>query len=320
MSNENQHWVPKFLVKNFADTDGRVFRLDIQTDRTTKPPPKHTASGPSFYEFLIEGEAVSFEDRLEKIETRAAPILRHIVSSCSVAGLTEEQRHRVAEFMAAQSFRTEAFYKGMGLEVSREQFGGVFAELWRAAFLVSAEIQRRSWVVMNIESDDIFYLGDHPVTLQRTENPSDGSGLGFDVEGVETFLPLSPRCALYMPCTSLSRQIVSGYETAIWFHRTYPAAAETSQLSHVADTLRVARNVLASQHTRALYNAITKGGPIVAEAQHIENFNALRCSWAHSALYSNRGDFTFARRVFHQSPRYRATPKTSLEFLSQGRR
>jgi len=28
MSGENQHWVPKFLIKNFADADGRVFSLD----------------------------------------------------------------------------------------------------------------------------------------------------------------------------------------------------------------------------------------------------------------------------------------------------
>ena len=39
MSNENQHLVPKFLVKNFVDRHGRVFCLDIHTDQTTKPPP-----------------------------------------------------------------------------------------------------------------------------------------------------------------------------------------------------------------------------------------------------------------------------------------
>ena len=44
MSNENQHWVPKFLIKAFADTDGCVFSLNIQTDEVTKPPPKNAAS------------------------------------------------------------------------------------------------------------------------------------------------------------------------------------------------------------------------------------------------------------------------------------
>src|SRR5204862_3531118 len=36
--------------------------------------------------------------------------------------------------------------------------------------------------------------------------------LGFGIEGVEAFLPLTPKCALYMPCVSVSTQIIQGYE------------------------------------------------------------------------------------------------------------
>jgi len=32
MAGENQHWVPKFLIKKFRDADGRVFFLDVNTD------------------------------------------------------------------------------------------------------------------------------------------------------------------------------------------------------------------------------------------------------------------------------------------------
>jgi len=88
MSNENQHWVPKFLVKSFAAVDGRVFCLNIHTDEITKLPPRRAASSVGFNEFQIDGEAVSFDDQLEKIETQAAPILKRIVSSLSTAGLT----------------------------------------------------------------------------------------------------------------------------------------------------------------------------------------------------------------------------------------
>jgi Protein of unknown function (DUF4238) len=65
MSGENQHWVPKFLIKNFADADARVFSLDIQTDEVIKPPPKSAASAEGFNDFVMNGETVSFEDRLE---------------------------------------------------------------------------------------------------------------------------------------------------------------------------------------------------------------------------------------------------------------
>ena len=148
MSDENQHWVPKFLIKNFVDTDGRVFSLNIETDEITKPPPKYAAASPGFNDFAVEGEKISYEDKLEKIETKAAPILKQIVETRSVASLTDIQRKRVADFLAAQSFRTEAFSKGMDQDSSREEFGPIFRNLWRSAFLLSAESpggSGRSW-------------------------------------------------------------------------------------------------------------------------------------------------------------------------------
>jgi hypothetical protein len=313
MSNENQHWVSKFLVKNFADADGRVFCLNIHTDEITKPPPRHAASDVGFNEFLIDGEAVSFEDQLEKIETQAAPILKRIVSSRSVAGLTEKQRNRVANFMAAQSFRTEAFYKGLELQSSRQQFGPIFRQLWRSAFLVSGEIERRKWIVLAIDHDDVFYLGDQPVVLQYTENPSIGGELGFDIQGVEAFLPLTPKCALYMPCTSTSQEIISGYETALWMHRRIRSAAfrGTTTPGTNSASLQLSQRVMRNSHS--IYQALTMGMALSAVSENVENLNYLQCAWAHTAVYSNRRDFTFARRVFRETPQYRKTPRARLQ-------
>jgi Protein of unknown function (DUF4238) len=144
MPNENQHWIPKFLVKNFIDTDGRVYCLNIQTDTVTKPPPKHAASRAGFNDFQINREVISFEDKLEKIETQAAPVLKKIVTSKSLAWLTEKQKKQVADFMAAQSFRTDTFYKGMKLGSSPQEFGPVFAELWESAFLVTPKVSNQT--------------------------------------------------------------------------------------------------------------------------------------------------------------------------------
>lgn len=97
----------------------------------------------------------------------------------------------------------------MELQASRQQFGPVFEQLWRSAFLLSAEILRRPWAVMAIDHDDGFYLGDHPVVLQHTENPAQQNELGFDIEGVEAFLPLAPKCALYVPFTSTAAHMTA---------------------------------------------------------------------------------------------------------------
>ncbi len=47
-----------------------------------------------------------------------------------------------------------------------------------------------------------------------------------------------------------------------------------------------------------------------AQPEYVENLNYLH--WAHPALYANRKDFTFARRVFRENPHYRDVPSTSL--------
>jgi hypothetical protein len=309
MSDENQHWVPKFLIKNFAAGDGRVFCLDIHTDRVTKAPPGQAASEKGFNDFQVEGEAVSFEDRLEKIETRAAPVLKRVIKERQLTALSAEDRRRVAEFVAAQSFRTKAFYEGLSVKMDRNAFASKFSLLLDGIEILAAEIAHRHWVLMVATGNDTFYLGDNPTVLQRTDNPRDSSNLGFDVAGVEAFLPLTPHCAIYLPCRTTSEERIARYNAALDLHRVVRSAVLRGQPGG-GDELRLAQLVIS--RLDPLYQALTTGVALTAEPGHIENLNYLQCSWAHSALYANRNDFTFARRVFRENPHYRDVPTTSL--------
>jgi hypothetical protein len=309
MADENQHWVPKFLIKNFADTDGRVYCLNILTDEVTKPPPKFAASDFGFNEFEIDGKPVTFEEKLEKIETAAAIPLKRIIAANSLKGISGSDKTKIADFIAAQSFRTEALYKGMDPGLARRDFGSAFASLWESAFIVADEVAQRDWALMVIRSDDIFYLGDNPVVLQRTADPKDGSGLGFDVKGVEAFLPLSPKCALYMPCRSTSADIRARYAAALELHRVVRSAVLRG-VPGGQQELQTAQLVISRLHP--LVNAFETGSSLTAIEENVQNLNYLQCSWSHSAIYSNRRDFSFARRVFKENPQYKGAPRTSL--------
>ncbi len=312
MPNENQHWVSKFLIRHFADMDGRVFCLDIHTDEVTKPPPKRAASDEGFNDFTLDGETISFEDRLERIETKAAPILKQIVATKSLAGVDQAKRQCVAEFTAAQSFRTKAFREGLINRPNPEEFGHIFKELWGSAFITSGEIARRHWALMIIEGGETFYLGDNPVVLQRTENPKDGSNLGFDVEGVEAFMPLSPKCSLYMPSRVTSDDIIERYNAAMELHRTIRFTALRG-LPGIPGSLELAQLMISRLYP--LVQAFKTGKPISANQENIDNLNYLQCSWSHAAIYSNRRDFAFARRVFRENPNLRTVPGA---FLARG--
>jgi hypothetical protein len=309
MSDENQHWVPKLLLKKFADTDGRVFRLDIHSNVVTKPPPRNAASSPGFNDFDIEGQVVSFEEHLEKVETKAASVLKRIIKGQSLSGLSSVDRKKIADFVAAQSFRTGAFYKGLENNPSRKDFGPLFTQLWDSSFIVSALIEARHWALIVVEHDDVFYLGDQPVVLQRTFEQRNGTNLGFDVKGVEAFMPLCPTCALYMPCHSVSDPLIASYEAAIELHRTVRTvvmrgfSGGSSELALAQDTIR---------RGDPLYQAYTIGAPLKAKPENVENLNYLQCSWAHAAVHSNQRDFAFAKKVFSENPQFRSTPTTRL--------
>jgi hypothetical protein len=309
MTDENQHWVPKLLLTRFADTDGRVYRLDIQTDQVSKPPPRKAASSPAFNEFEIDGEKVSFETGLERIETKAAPLLKRVANSLTLTGIDTKERKKLSDLVAVQSFRTEGFYNGLENAVPRREFGRVFGHLWKSTFILSAWIEARHWALMVIEGDGVFYLGDQPVVLQRTFDPADGSNLGFDVEGVEAFMPLSPKCALYLPCPSVSKEIIDQYEAAMILHRAVRTAVLQGASGGLTE-LRMAQDII--RQTHELYHAFTSGSPIKALEPHIENLNYLQCCWAHAGIYSNQRDFVFARHVFKNTPQYRSTPTTRL--------
>src|SRR5260370_25720666 len=97
----------------------------------------------------------------------------------------------------------------------RQEFGGTFDQRWESIFITSGEIARRHWALMVIASDEVFYLGDNPGVFQWTQKPGAGGSLGFDVEGVEAFLPLSPKCTLYMPSMTTSAHIPKGDASAL---------------------------------------------------------------------------------------------------------
>lgn len=313
MSAENQHWVPKLLLKNFAES-GRIYCFDIHSGEVTKPPPKFAACEPGFNEFEIDGKRISFEDKFEKIETKAAPVLRRIIAGRSLAGLSALDRRHVARFVAAQSFRTKAFYEGLADKPSRADFGTILKYMLHSLLVTAQEIARRHRALMVIDGGDVFYLGDNPVVLQRTYEPTNGKDLGFDVAGVEAFMPLSPVCALYMACRANSRMMIELYELAMAKHRSARLAIFSAGGIGRIELLETQATI---RRAGPLYRAFIDGAPLAATSENIENLNYLQCSWSLDKVHSNRKDFAFARKVFRQSPQYREAVRTSL--LEKGR-
>ena len=77
-----------------------------------------------------------------------------------------------------------------------------------------------------------------------------------------------------------------------------------------SEMLHLAQRVMKNSHP--LYQALKTGSPLSAASEIVENLNYLQCAWAYKAVYSNRGDFSFAKHVFEKTPQYRKSPRTSV--------
>ena len=122
-------------------------------------------------------------------------------------------------------------------------------------------------------------------------------------------MPVSPKSALYMPSRDTSDDRIARYDAAVELHSVVRSAA-LRRLPGGSSELQTAQLVIRALHP--LVMAFRRGAPLTANRENVENLNYLQCSWSHAAVYSNRNNFAFARRVFRENPHYKSLPKTSL--------
>ncbi|MEO1729122.1 MAG: DUF4238 domain-containing protein [Pseudomonadota bacterium] len=296
---ENHHWVPKFLLRNFASDDGRVFYYNLANRQIGKRPPKQLASRPNFNDLLVSGEPTSFERVYERIETRAAPVVKQLIAAKRVSDLSRIQRFALSEFLAAQSFRTEAYRRGLAAGRQGIDLGDVLSSHLEDIESLALMISDRRWALMESPQGTYFLIGDNPLVLQDLERPSEGGALGLDMANVEVFMPLSPSLALYMPSREVGDQIVEGYWNALQL-----AFASIDGLPNSQSLGPAEREVVDRCLTSAgpLYRALRLGEVLPAEQDNVVNLNALQIFWAANEVFSRSSDFSFVEHVLAESP------------------
>ncbi|MER9326343.1 DUF4238 domain-containing protein [Mesorhizobium sp. M0152] len=313
----NHHFVPKFILKRFVGEHGRLCAYALSNGARSYVPVTKAACSENFYDFEISGRNISYEGRLSKLESNCARSIKKMVDHENVLSISEQEREIVSLLIAIQSFRTASFFEGASA-VDKERRANIFMTSMRSSFLIQKEILGRKWVLMKIEGSHTFYVGDHPVTFQNTENPSQSGDLGFDVAGIEAFFPLTPKLALYIPHQSTSRQLTDGYASAQQFQIEANRAVLSGQYHPMANPegLSSIRKTLISG--KIFDDAFHRGTPMPAVEENVINFNYLQILFAHKNVFSCKDDFSFADYVLEKSPQYRQVPKVFFSTYSPG--
>ncbi|GEM_PF-2896558 len=103
----NQHFVPRFHLKRFADPNGRIQVHDVENGKLIgRAGAGKLAAEPGYNDVLIEEANLSIEPWFATLESYAAPVIDRLVLSPSILlQLTDEQENDLARFLIALRFR-----------------------------------------------------------------------------------------------------------------------------------------------------------------------------------------------------------------------
>src|SRR4051812_28777700 len=106
---KNQHYVPQFLLRNFAGAKGQLAVFDKAKEKSFSTSPRGVAAEAWFYDFVDgKGEPQSFEHVLGSLEASVSAIIADVLKRQSLAHLTPDERIGLSFFAAVQQLRVKA--------------------------------------------------------------------------------------------------------------------------------------------------------------------------------------------------------------------
>jgi hypothetical protein len=309
-----QHYVPQFLLSNFASEESQVVCFDKQTRRVFQPNVKNVAAEKWFYDFVDGDPSHSLEAKISELETRNAAIINDkLLTSRTVRSLNDDDLIWVALFIAAQLIRTRSFrqlvrnmsdqveqtmtrrgidptkienYKSLSSEHSAREFALYYFGTNVKAF--APLLLDKVWILY--ESKGEFVISDNPVGLQNTLNPSTLYGtIGLAVKGIEIYLPLSSDFTLGLFCKDTFRMFSSYFEK----HREL-------------------LDMHGKYELRNFVNSVRRKLPYMCTKDNVVNLNSVQIKSAERFLFSRKRDFGLAEQMLRDHPEIAVGPRLEM--------
>jgi len=331
---ENQHYVPKMLLRNFSIEEGakrgheQVHVLDKSNSRTFIANIRNVAAAFDFYEAEMAGQVVNAEAILSELEGRASTAMQKIFETETVAVLEAEERMWLSIFCSVQFVRTqtvrnriEAMNGGMEAHIRRMGYDPAEVEGFQRMseddikamairWIASAVneypkyLSEKVWFLMKAEGDLEFLIGDHPVVLHNDRRFGPYGNLGLAVPGIQIYLPLSPRLALAMWCPSILAQIEQDQREPRRLRTQGNRAQRRAAMARAGSELRELERKVAL--AEKLLAAAETAGCLLSNEDNTTMLNSLQVENASRFLMSRSGDFALAERMFADNPMFRS--------------
>jgi hypothetical protein len=229
---KKHHYVPQFLLRNFVAAGGtRLYVFDKQTDRVFPASVADVAAENRLYEFSLGDVTATIEPSLADFESKAADVLRDLLSNDNLADLTVYQRVVLSGLVAQLLLRSpqqRAMMRHMNAELRQrvaamgtdpdllpqlKVFNDNEEKLYTARVLPDLMkqfipvIAEKAWILHSVSKNETLYVSDNPVAMHNEMDFGLCGNLGLAVEGIQVFLPISSKRCLAMYCPSLSSSL-----------------------------------------------------------------------------------------------------------------
>lgn len=335
---ENQHYVPRLLLKNFVTgeaKDAQIYVYDKRNKRSFLTNISKIAAERAFYDLNLKVGVLSFESALSEMETKSRAAITKIVAEETLSTLNDEDKAWLAIFLACQRTRTRHFresimdsdrqlaalltdrginpqeienYKPLSGEEEVKRFATTF--MIRSLPEFAAQMLYKKWVLMRADPRSVFLIGDNPITLHNDQDFGPYGNIGLSVAGIQIHLPLSPNLTLALWCPSLADQIPEALKQTEKSLKQLDAILTLGQNVNVAK-VREAQTKLRAAVTRLRPDALAleSGRPLQCEGANMDFFNSLQILWAERFVMSRGPEFPLVERMLRESPDLQKGPR-----------
>ncbi|RUV37509.1 DUF4238 domain-containing protein [Mesorhizobium sp. M7A.F.Ca.MR.148.00.0.0] len=332
MAAENQHYVPKFILRQFLsdEKNERVSVFDKHTGRTFVTSIKNMMAERRFNDFTFDDEwMASFEPIACAAEHQIQPSYGKVLKDRRLDN-SPEQKAALAMMLAFQLLRTKATRDQRraieeALVKKVEESGGRMQDVrgwedWqpmtedrlKREHLLSIQgsigdcaqiIAAKEFVLAEAAPGRSFYLGDHPVCLANALDFGPRGNLGLAVKGIQIYMPLASDLMFCAFCPSIIEELKEAHKQAKQARQVQAvarvmkgelSAAEMRQLMDSARTTeRPAEELIA---------APTEGRPISSNDDNMDYYNSLQTSYAYRYIVCQQADFALAKTFNSENP------------------
>lgn len=320
---EVQHYVPKFLLKQFTrGKKPKIWVYDKTNDNCFQTNIKNVAAETSFYDIELKDSRLTFEPGLANLEAKSSIYIKKIIQTGSLKVLDELGTATLAAFLAIQFVRTkehrirwnhlneelrksvvkrgfseeaiEEFFKNESDLPKDKVFG--FISIQGAKDFVPSFLDK-SWVLLKTPKTCPLYISDNPITLHNDREFGLYGNIGLSVPGIQIYLPIASNLCLALFCRS-------HYESV------QKTVADIEAMEQLAPGL--SEKNASVEFARRLYSGMVNGNSVPVVVDNVTMMNSLQVGYSTRFVYCESNDFGLVRKMIDSDPSVRNAPRPTL--------